>query len=195
MLAAGFEPATCPLTVVTFVSPARPAELSNSNQAQTCTAPLARHREAALSAVAIQKQHQRLNPGLLDCFALLAMTKRPGRHVVSEEIGALPVSGPAFPRSKGNLQTPARPAGCNPKRRGHVMPKDGEHPAMLAGLPARPPAVEDNPQAPARAGFLHVSAVRSCDRRKAKIRCSHLSYRLCGLAGLKTRDPRTGDNL
>jgi hypothetical protein len=34
------------------------------------------------------------------------------------------------------------------------MLKDGEHREMLAGLPARAPEVEDNPQAPARAGFL-----------------------------------------
>ena len=39
-----------------------------------------------------------------------------------------------------------------PERRGRSVPKDGKHLAMPAGLRARSLVLEDNPQAPARAG-------------------------------------------
>lgn len=42
-----------------------------------------------------------------------------------------------LPSNSGNLQSPARPA--RTMWRGRVMPKDGEHLAMLAGLRARAP--------------------------------------------------------
>jgi hypothetical protein len=76
-----------------------------------------------------------------DCFAALAMKKSRAGMLRRKGFGALPVSRPASPRlSSGNLQTPARPA-KNSKQRGHVVPKDGEHLAMLAGLQARVPQV------------------------------------------------------
>jgi len=189
--ATGFEPATCPLTAVTFLSPARPGQTSKlksgagmashkrllyplsygpprwwtqpdsnrrpdnaSTPARTGNSELCRRSKAKGSFPA----------DLLGASAspeTRLRTPREGQagqaYCVQRHIQRAPLPA-AFRHLKVTFKL--RPARPKRMRRGHVVPKDGEHLAMPAGLRARPLAWEDNPQAPARAGIPSPSTVR-----------------------------------